>query len=967
MIFTLAATAIVGALGLAAGAISYIAAGLAFAASLALNYLNRPKKRNYSAVQGQIQYGADVPAGTVFGTSKVKGHRVFYAKYGEGNKFNADVFVLANGWCEGLEGVYFYGKKQTLVPKPITGNEAANYEVQGFGNNLQIRFYDGRPGQKADMKLVAETAGLGKTWKATSVGAGQTYVVVRREYDDRFSKGRPELEWVLRGLREYDPRKDSTYPGGSGPQRLDDPSTWVRTETPAIHRLNYLLGLKGLSSGRTLVGVGKPLAAIDVASHIAAANVSDTVRNGKPTYACSLYVQADDDHSEILKEFEDAMAGYGMNRYGLSGVIAGAPQIPVADIGPLDIRTDEGKEVSFRKSAFELYNSISGQFTSKVSNWKPESLKTVTVNADVAADGRKRQTGNDFLQVTDPDIAQYLLNIRYRQNRKGGSAKLPVSRRLGLKADVGTWVTYVGKTWLVTGRAFNAKLKFTLTLAETGADIYDEGGIAPGPVIIPPVDPVNPSLASTVSNFTAEAGMISGAAGYDTPVLRFRWTPPNDPTVTAVRFFYKIDGQELELQDQCLTPEDGEYTTPKGVQSGKVYVARATITTIPDRLKTFTTWATTASATGYLTVMAAVQELSQNVRDDLKRRQQEMDQVRQQVEFLAANTGSANAEDVVERQRFIKQFGSTRALIVKESGERVSENAALAYDMTLVEARIDNAEGQIAGQASVLSDTRAEVTSLNGQVSAVSSALTFVSAQAQQGSADGMAQWKAEAGPAGYTVSYALQGKVSAGGTMRYGGIFLDVNATGARWRMIGDQIVFADSSGNVLALFQPGTNFLNNAVIKNLTSDNIQVGSIDSPSLAFGAVTQYQPLNYEWTKTIGGAQSYTEPITLVATFTISNPAGTPLIEFLSLTATANLSGAGSRDADIWISRDGVIIGEARQQSNGTTTFSLTSYIDEGKTTYTYRIWQQNALSAGSSSSATVTIKSRSGVLFWKR
>src|SRR5690606_17570136 len=113
---------------------------------------------------------------------------------------------------------------------------------------------------------------------------------------------------------------------GSGSQRLNDPATWAWTENPAIHRLNYVLGVKGRVSGRTLIGMGKPISAIDLGSHIASANVCDAIRKGKKTYACSLYVQADDDHTEILREIEDAMAGYGMNRYGLSGVLAGAPQ-----------------------------------------------------------------------------------------------------------------------------------------------------------------------------------------------------------------------------------------------------------------------------------------------------------------------------------------------------------------------------------------------------------------------------------------------------------------------------------------------------------------------------------------------------------------------------------------------------------------------------------------------------------------
>lgn len=604
-IFTAIGTAVAGALfGGSMIAASLIAAGLAYGAQMLMQYLARPKARPYSAVQGEVQYGATVPATAMFGPGKVKGHHIFYAKWGEGNKYNADVFVLANGWCDGLEPeIYFYGEKHALRSIDRIGNEAAHYAVTGFGYRISIRFYDGRPGQGVDTKLVADTADLGQNWKETSVCAGLTYVVVERLWDEERLPRRPDFEFILRGLREYDPRRDSTVAGGSGPQRLDNPSTWVYTQNPAVHRLNYQLGLRGRISGRTLIGEGKSLGQIDLGSYIAAMNACDTLRGGKPTYQCSLYVTGDDDHTEILKEFDDAMAGYALNRRGLSGVIAGAPQIPVAAITRNDIPVGRAQELKHRKSAFNRFNHLSGQFISRENHWNPDSLKPIMVNADVAADGRPRQTSNDFLQVTDPDIAQYLLQIRYRQNRKGGAATVPVSRRLGLRIQEGNWVTFDGKTWLVTGWRCDDALRITLELAETGADVYSSAGIVPGPIVVPPTPPVNPSLGSTVQNLSIEAGIIAGPNGRQVPCLRFTWDPPNDPTITGVRFQYAVglapDLDDLQ-EDMCNDPQAGRYVTTKNVVPGEFYVGRATIRTVPDRFKVWTPWVVTSNPTGLL-------------------------------------------------------------------------------------------------------------------------------------------------------------------------------------------------------------------------------------------------------------------------------------------------------------------------------------------------------------------------------
>jgi hypothetical protein len=714
-IFTAIGSLIAGALFAGSAlAATVISSALAFAANLGFQYLNRPKKRKYAAVQGETQYGGDVSVGTLFGTGKTKGQRSFYAKYGSGNKVNAEVFLLANGWCDGLEPyVYFYGKKQNLVATVVAGNHVAAYNVEGFGGAVLILFFDGRPGQGVDTSLVANTAPLGQTWKATSVNAGIAYVVVYRTYSaDLFPQGKPEFEFVLRGLREYDPRKDSTIAGGTGPQRLDDPSTWTHTLNPAVHRLNYQLGLRAMISGRTLIGEGKSLGQIDLATYFVAMNVSDTVREGKPTYQCSLWVTGEDDHTEVLKEFDDAMAGYGLNRRGLSGIIAGAPQIPVLEITANDIPIDRAKDIQFRKSAFERYNHLSGQFLSIEAMWNPESLTPIHVNADVAADGRNRQTSNDFLQVTDPDIAQYLLNIRYRQNRRGATVTLPVSRRVGLRVQEGEWITWRDRDWMISEWSLDEQFRITLKLTETGADIYDDGDIEPGPVVIPPTQPINPSLLSTVQSFDTEAGYMTGAAGYDVPVLRFTWDPPEDPTITAVRFLYKVDGTTDVFQDQTADAEAGSYATTKNVVSGKVYVAQATITTVPDRFKTFTPWVTTAEPTGLMSMLNDLAHVGQDVRGRLAELQASIDRdLSENIADILEAYSLQGAVGQVQREEIKAQMGDAIAQIIEERRVRVSADSALSELITAVTAQVNgvSAGGYLAITATTTGPTLAKI------------------------------------------------------------------------------------------------------------------------------------------------------------------------------------------------------------------------------------------------------------------
>ncbi|WP_457662229.1 phage tail tip fiber protein [Sinorhizobium medicae] len=835
-IFTSIATAIAGALfGGSALATSLIGGALAFGAKFAVGKLTQQKqgKQKHTAVQGEIQFGGDVPVGTLYGVGKTKGQRAFYAKWDKGNKRNAEVFILANGWCDGLEPyVYMYGEKYNLVAQSAIGNEVARYGVQGFidgdGNSsISIRFYDGRPGQGVDQRLVDVTANLGNKWKATSKLSGMCYVVVERYYHLEFfrdaGKGKPDIDFVLRGLREYDPRKDSTVAGGSGPQRLNDPSTHVHTKNPAVHRLNYQLGLRALVSGRTLIGEGKSLGQIDLATYFAAMNVCDTLRaNGKKTYECSLFVSGDDDHTEVLKQFDDAMAGYGLNRRGLSGVIPGAPQIPVKDLTAADIPIDRAKDVQFRPSAFERFNHLSGQFTSIESMWNPESLKPVYVNADIAADGRNRQTSIDFLQVTDPDIAQYLLNIRYRQNRMGGKATVPVSRRFGLAVQEGEWITWRGKSWLISEWRADERLRITLVLSETSAAIYDDDGIEPGPIVVPPTPPINPSLLSTVQNFNVAVGMINGAQGYDTPALLFTWTPPDDPTITAVRFVYQIEGTTEIFEDQCTSPEDGQFRTTKNVVSGKVYNARATITTVPDRLRSFTPWMTTAQPTGLQTLLTGLQQLQDDALNRFKELQQEMDAFfRPRLVELLDAFSLEGAVGQIERQQIVATIGDALAQITEERRVRVSENEAMAQLLTYLQASLGTTNARLITEETVRATTdsalASSITTLDAEVDgnlarliaeetaradgdgALASSISGVSADFNGRFAQGLVKFEAVAAPTGVDARFSVLLRAGTNQSFKVSGFYVELYTEGGvqKSRMAVQADQFLVTSGN--------------------------------------------------------------------------------------------------------------------------------------------------------------------------
>lgn len=102
-----------------------------------------------------------------------------------------------------------------------------------------------------------------------------------------------------KGALFYDPRKDSTVPGGSGLHRADDQSTWEWDDdacrNPALALLFFLLGwrIENPVTSEMLLAVGKgiPKERIDLESFAVAANICDdevdTEAGGtEPRYRC---------------------------------------------------------------------------------------------------------------------------------------------------------------------------------------------------------------------------------------------------------------------------------------------------------------------------------------------------------------------------------------------------------------------------------------------------------------------------------------------------------------------------------------------------------------------------------------------------------------------------------------------------------------------------------------------------------
>jgi hypothetical protein len=172
----------------------------------------------------------------------------------------------------------------------------------------------------------AAPVNAGAVWDASCRLTGCAYVRIRikrtgnsKKTESPLVQGLPSRVTIIgEGALLYDPRLDSTVPGGSGSHRANNQATWGtyagadHYDNPALQLLWFLLGWK--INGKLSVGAGVPPARIDMGSFITAANICDediTLATGgtQKRYRTSGTVSDEDGRMDAINTFLACMNG----------------------------------------------------------------------------------------------------------------------------------------------------------------------------------------------------------------------------------------------------------------------------------------------------------------------------------------------------------------------------------------------------------------------------------------------------------------------------------------------------------------------------------------------------------------------------------------------------------------------------------------------------------------------------------
>lgn len=385
-----------------------------------------PKQRaEGSSTAFRLDTDAGIPF--AFGTVGVGGVLAYRKSFGATNRYQALVSTLSGA-----------GPIKAFV------SFAADDEVTTFGANdvatsgdhSGAMWLQRKLGTQPQTNLTSPTGLEGSVtapnWTSAHDMSGRACVMwtlFENSKMTEFKGGVPKPLHVIEGKYGWDPRLDSTYPGGSGSCRLLTPSTWVWITNPALAALNWAIGMWEGDSGGGLYGVpyacslvggiGSSIDGIDVAAFVNAANIADA--NG---WTIAAYPSTKDDKFSVLANMLQAAGAMPARKAGkISCVVFGEEQASVVTVTAAD--TSGPVEVALGQSRLERINTVLPRYYSSAHRWEMTQAAPVSDAAWVSEDGGKRSRGLDYPYVPDADQAAQLAYYDIANAREPISGTVP--------------------------------------------------------------------------------------------------------------------------------------------------------------------------------------------------------------------------------------------------------------------------------------------------------------------------------------------------------------------------------------------------------------------------------------------------------------------------------------------------------------------------------------------------------------
>ncbi|MEE4452855.1 hypothetical protein [Novosphingobium resinovorum] len=377
----------------------------------------------------------------------------------------------------------------------------------------------------------------------------------------------PDMLWVWHGVMCYDPRKDSTYPGGSGAHRFDDQTTWEISYNGWVQAITYALGWFQGPNVMRVGGVGMPITSIDLAAFVEAANVADA--NG---WKSGGRISTGDDKWESMKALCQAGGGEPVRLGATLSCIVNTPRVPIGTITRDDVIGNASSTTT--QTRRDRINGIIPTYRSEDHYWEQVPAGVVRNSNYLAQDGgieRTKSVTYPMIQCDageNPDQVAQIAGYDIANAREAGPAVWPMKLRwLGYKAgdclsieNAPEFGYFAGKDVLVLKRQLDpesggvvltfrtetaAKHPYALNLTGTPAPTTDAASTPP-------------EAEAPEAGTWAAATRVDTIAGRPVGVIAITGSVEDD-TATQVTIEYRETGSAIWLQAASLSIDATSY------------------------------------------------------------------------------------------------------------------------------------------------------------------------------------------------------------------------------------------------------------------------------------------------------------------------------------------------------------------------------------------------------------------------
>ncbi len=558
-----------------------------------------------------------------------------------------------------------------------------------WANHIHVKYHDGSQTAADPMLLARYGSHPDRPWTADMVGHGICYAVLTFTFNSKAGLTQvPRYRFEMGGIPLYDIRKDGTA-GGLGPQRLSDPSTWTRTDNPAVIAWNIFHGIQ--LPGGEVWGGQIDVEDLPAAVWIAAMNSCDAPEalaegGTEPRYRAGIEASLAQEPAAVLTEILKAAAAQVADVGGLWKIRVGGPSLPVYSHTDEDVLVSRQQELDPFPSLGDTWNAVAAQYPDPEALWETRDAPLRTNETWEAADRFGRRTADLTLPAVPWKMqVQRLMRAWIEDERRFARhiINLPPDATVLEPLDTAGWASqrngYEGKSFEIAEITEDVRTCI-VQVSEREVDPTDYSWqpdyelptvpVATGSTPVPP---------AAVSGFAAAALILTDADGRGRrPALLLSWDADLQAHGLAWEIRLAATGIVV-LRGSTQAVDAGSVPVAEGILPATAYQVRAS--PILDRPAAWTGWIGVVSPD----VRLGADDLKADLADRLDTLNDWIDggagDLPQQLTDLAEDIADEAAARAAQAGELAEALAAQATALAAETAARVAEAEALAEDI----------------------------------------------------------------------------------------------------------------------------------------------------------------------------------------------------------------------------------------------------------------------------------------------